>query len=239
MAYKFGGSEYDTIKITKDGLCTEDLTSLEGGSITIINNSEIKFDASEIFYVVDDFVIVLENEIEFLQEDKDEASEKYKGFFLEHRPEIGSNNTINYENSIKYRKILIVNEYEDNSEKEFKSEPIFLEIIRYNENGEPEEAPDIFKNKFIGWDKWSHKFCFKKDYFDENEVTKELKITLYNRFGHNSPFILNYKVEDDNRDIKFKLLSANIDNRGKISYMLDNIANEKSQIVLAAAKNPC
>lgn len=237
MAYKIDGVEYDTIKIRKDGLIAQNESAeepIKDTVISIINNSEIKFDISEIKYTIDDFLIVLEDGSDFCGEDEEISKEN--GFYLERRPDgLDSDGNLTQENTHKFRKVLIVAEYGDNSENDFRTEPIFLEIINQNST----EIPENLNIKFNSWDSWAHKFIFNKEHFDNFNEIRELKITLYNRFGHFSPFIINYKIEDDAKDIKFKVLSANIDNRGKISYMLDNIANKKSQIVLAGTKNPC
>lgn len=115
------------------------------------------------------------------------------------------------------QRILIIADYGDGI-KEYHTKPLRL-----------------FDDKNNGWDSFTHKFNFKKEAF-ENDELKWMNFTIYSKLG-TEPIIkkLYYKVIDSS-NVKLRLLNANLDNNGKISFMFDNIADKKSKIILAEVK---
>lgn len=115
------------------------------------------------------------------------------------------------------QRILIIADYGDGI-KEYHTKPLGL-----------------FDDKNSGWDSFIHKFNFKKEAF-ENDELKWMNFTIYSKLG-TEPINkkLYYKIID-NSNIKLRLLNANLDNNGKISFMFDNIADKKSKIILAEVK---
>lgn len=196
--------------------------------ITVINNEEIEFD----FQIIKDFNkdIFKEDYYSFISE-----SGESDGYFL---LENDVNNHFVQENHLTIeqltsfsQKILVVADYGDG-------------IIEYH--SKPLELFDDLSEK---WSTFAHKFNFKKDYFiSNNESRKERKMTftVYTKIGSHKEYNISYTVidpseitnDDAYKKVKFRLLSANLDNNGKISLMLDNIAGEKSKIVLAEIKKP-
>lgn len=191
----------------------------EENPYNLINNKEIRFNCSingensEQDDSISDnnfdnyFDIILENDDIIILEDDNLINEQ---FVLE--------TYIDKDTFIKLNQsILIIANYGDGVE-EYHTKPLAL-----------------FDNKNSKWDSFTHKFNFKKDDF-ENNTNRKMIFTIYSRLG-TAPISkeLHYKIIDNSR-VKLRLLNANLDNNGKISFMFDNIADGKSKIILAEIK---
>lgn len=194
--------------------------------ITVINNEEIEFDFqdiddsnSDIFK--DDYYRFISESVEnfeyFVPENDENA------YFVQE-------NYLTKEQLASFsQKILVVADYGDG-------------IIEYHS-----KPLELFDDLSEEWSTFAHKFNFKKDYFiNNNEGRKKRKMTftIYTKIGSQVTYNISYTIidpseitnDDAYKKVKFRLLSANLDNNGKISLMLDNIAGKKSKIVLAEIK---
>ena len=196
--------------------------------IIVINNEEIEFD----FQVIKDFNkdIFKEGYYSFISE-----SEESDGYFLLENDEndhfVQENHLTEDQLTSFSQKILIVADYGDG-------------IIEYHS-----KPLELFDDSSEEWSIFAHKFNFKKDYFISNNEEREerkMTFTIYTKIGSHKEYNISYTVIDPSENtnvntykkVKFRLLSANLDNNGKISLMLDNIAGKKSKIVLAEIKKP-
>lgn len=199
--------------------------------IEVINNEEIEFD----FQSINDPDIDIAKD-EYYYMFISESEEKY--FVLEDFvpedfvPEDDKDNHFVQENYLTQaeiasfnQKILIVADYGDG-------------VIEYH--SKPLELFDSASEK---WSTFVHKFNFKKDYFIGDNKEREMIFTIYTKIGSQKTYNISYTVLDPSeiandayKKVKFRLLSANLDNNGKISFMLDNIAGTKSKIILAEIK---
>lgn len=201
--------------------------------IEVINNEEIEFDfqnanAPDIDIPKDDYYYM------FISESVESVEYFVPEDFI---PEDDENNYFVQENYLTQeeiaafnQKILIVADYGDGV-IEYHSKPL-----------------ELFDSSSEKWSTFVHKFNFKKDYFisDNKEINKgqrEMTFTVYTKIGSQKKYNISYTVLDPSevvndayKKVKFRLLSANLDNNGKISLMLDNIAGKKSKIILAEIK---
>lgn len=209
--------------------------------IIIINNESISFNFNSLTQLIGDYTIINEEKISdddmlFIGEnDSDE-------FVLESY--MPKDLTDNDDDNIK--KILIVAKF-GNLDTKFYSRPITL--IKSKDESE--------------WDIFTYSFNLNKEQLSAFELSVSddephydyIKFNIYNKKGDTISYQIKYRVIDrseissyeiitddynevieEKNKVKFRLLSANLDNNGKISFMFDNIANKKSQIVLAEIK---
>lgn len=206
--------------------------------ITVINNEEIEFDFQDIDDSNSD--IFKDDYYRFISESEESESAESVEYFVpeDFIPEDDENNYFVQENFLTQeeiaafnQKILIVADYGDGV-IEYHSKPL-----------------ELFDSPSEKWSTFVHKFNFKKDYFisDNKEINKgqrEMTFTIYTKMGSQVTHNISYTIidpseitnDDTYKKVKFRLLSANLDNNGKISLMLDNIAGKKSKIVLAEIK---
>lgn len=212
--------------IIKDGSEIKKTIAFENYSdeIKVINNEEIEFD----FQGIDasDSSITKDDYYWFISES--EESDEY--FVLENdaNTHFVQENYLTKEELISFsQKILIVADYGDG-------------IIEYHS-----KQLELFDSASEKWSTFVHKFNFKKDYFIGDNKEREMTFTIYTKIGSQKTYNISYTVLDPSeitndayKKVKFRLLSANLDNNGKISFMLDNIAGKKSKIILAEIKKP-
>lgn len=206
--------------IIKDGSEIKKIIAFKNYSdeIKVINNEEIEFD----FQGID----TSDSSITYWFISESGESDEY--FVLENDTNMHfvQENYLTEEELISFsQKILIVADYGDG-------------IIEYH--SKPLELFDSASEK---WSTFVHKFNFKKDYFIGDNKEREMIFTIYTKIGSQKTYNISYTVLDPSeiandayKKVKFRLLSANLDNNGKISFMLDNIAGTKSKIILAEIK---
>lgn len=85
------------------------------------------------------------------------------------------------------------------------------------------------KSENKNWMKFSHRFAFKED-IKEGDI----EINVYNLYGESATLIIPFQVKQQSlkeQNIEFRLVSANLCNDKKISYVFNNI--NKNQLILA------
>ena len=85
------------------------------------------------------------------------------------------------------------------------------------------------KSEDENWMNVSHRFAFKEDI--NNGI---IKIHFYNLYGESIAKEINFKLKQlslQEQEIEFRLVSANLRNDKKISYVFNNI--NKNQLILA------
>lgn len=210
--------------------------------IIIINNESITFNFNSLVQLIGDYTIINEEKI---SEDDDMLFINEEGpdeFVLESY--MSKDLTDNNDDNIK--KILIVAKF-GNLDTKFYSRPITL--IKSKDESE--------------WDIFTYSFNLNKEQLsvfelsisDDEPYYDYIKFNIYNKKGDTISYQIKYRIIDrseissyeiitddynevikEKNKVKFRLLSANLDNNGKISFMFDNIASKKSQIVLAEIK---
>ncbi len=211
--------------------------------IIIINNESISFNFNSLTQLIGDYTIINEEKINedddmlFISENDDSEE-----FVLESY----MSKDLTDDNDDNIKKILIVAKF-GNLDTKFYSRPITL--IKSKD----ESAWDIFTYSFnLNKEQLS---AFELSVSDNEPYYDYIKFNIYNKKGDTISYQIKYRVIDrseissyeiitddynevieEKNKVKFRLLSANLDNNGKISFMFDNIANKKSQIVLAEIK---
>lgn len=116
--------------------------------------------------------------------------------------------------------------------KDFKQiehdEYIHKIVIEYGD-GIREVINKPIQNNEENWKKFTHYFAFKDDIEQGN-----IEIRVYNLYGEVRTILIKFKLKQltlQEHDIEFRLISANLCNDKKISYVFNNI--NKNQLILA------
>jgi len=178
--------------------------------IGILNNTLITFDCSS-------FANLEADEINYISTEK-----SLEDFIHQEKVDDSNNEKDPYNISYEDKTPLFINN-------------LFKIIIDY-QDGITEER---FNSNDEQWLIFEHKFQFKDNKFirnkDDNDFPGEIKLIIFDLVGHKFEILIPFYVfkqsifESDNSNQAIKLLYANLDNEGKISYIF-KINNE---VVLA------
>lgn len=102
-------------------------------------------------------------------------------------------------------------------------------IVVYYGDGTNQTINKPIKNNEENWKKFNHLFSFKENINEGN-----IEIKIYNLYGETVTIIIKFQLKHlslKEQNIEFSLVSANLCNDKKISYIFNNI--NKNQLILA------